>query len=94
MRSWPSVNCRRTTGLWGDMMTLCDKSAAESLQRAASGKANMGGLKPLSVSRAALRRAVEEADWLGQEERAEAYRLELSFVERKIAMGGVWEPEW
>jgi hypothetical protein len=54
----------------------------------------MGGLKPLSVSRAALRRAVEEADWLGQEERAEAYRLELSFVERKIAMGGVWEPEW
>ena len=94
MRSWPNVNCRRITGSWGDMMTLCDKSAAESLQRAASGKANMGGLKPLSVSRAALRRAVEEADWLGQEERAEAYRLELSFVERKIEMGGTYEPEW
>lgn len=87
------------------MMTLCAKTEqdsaqarriedAESLQRASSGKANMGGLKPLSVSRAALRRAVEEADWLGQEERAEAYRLELSFVERKIEMGGVWEPEW
>ncbi len=94
MRSWPNVNCRRITGLWGDMMTLCDKSAAESLQRAASGKANMGGLKPLSVSRAALRRAVEEAIWLGDDERAEAYELELSIVESKIIKGGVWEPEW
>lgn len=67
---------------------------AESLQRAASGKANLGGLKPLSVSRAALRRAVEEADWLGQEERAEAYAVELASVERKIAKGEMWEPEW
>ncbi len=75
-------------------MALSPQTEQESLQRAASGKANMGGLKPLSVSRAALRRAVEEADWLGHEERAEAYRLELSCVERKIAMGGVWEPEW
>ncbi len=74
-------------------MTYAD-SLVESRQRALTGQPNLTYLKPLRASRAALRRAVEEADWLGQEERAEAYRLELSFVERKIAMGGVWEPEW
>lgn len=59
-----------------------------------AGKANMAGLKPLSRSRAALRQAVEEADWLGQEERSEAYRLELFFIEDKIAKGQVWEPDF
>lgn len=67
---------------------------SDSRTRYLSGKPNMDGLKPLSRSRAALRQAVEEADWLGQDERAESLRLDLFFVEEKIAKGQVWEPEW
>lgn len=67
---------------------------AESLQRAANGKPNIDGLKPLSVSRATLRRAVEEATWLGDDERAEAYETDLLLVEDKIAKGYLYEPNF
>lgn len=70
------------------------ETVSESRTRALSGEPNMGSLKPLRRSRAALRQAVEEADWLGQEERADSLRLALFFVEEKIAKGQVWEPEF
>jgi len=66
----------------------------DSISRAETGKPNMNGLHPLTRTRAQLRQAVEEAEWLGQEERADAYKLDLFFVEGKIAAGQVWEPEW
>lgn len=75
------------------MMTHTE-TLADSRTRALSGKTNMGGLKPLSRSRAALRQAVEEADWLGNDERAESLRLDLYFVEDKIAKGQVWEVDF
>lgn len=71
-----------------------EQAIKEGRQRALTGQPNMTGLKPLTRCRAALRRAVEEADWLGEEERSEAYRIELAVVESKIAKGLVWEPEW
>ncbi len=75
-------------------MTYVTETLEESRTRSLEGKPNMGGLKPLTRCRVALRRAVEEATWLGDDERAEAYELELSIVERKIEMGGTYEPEW
>lgn len=78
----------------GSTKTIDAHRLKESRTRALSGKPNRDGLKPLSRSRAALRQAVEEADWLGNDERAESLRLALFFVEEKIAKGQVWEPEW
>jgi hypothetical protein len=75
-------------------MAYVAETLGESRTRSLDGKPNMGGLKPLTNCRVALRRAVEEATWLGDDERAEAYELELSIVARKIAKGDVWEVEW
>lgn len=70
------------------------ETLAQARTRSLAGKPNMTGLKPLSRSRAALRQAVEDADWLGQDERAEAMRLELFFIEDKIAKGQIWEVDF
>lgn len=69
-------------------------SLAESRQRALTGQPNLHGLKPLTRSRAALRRAIEEADWLDDRNRAEALEVELGFVEQAIARGETYSVEW
>lgn len=74
-------------------MTQAD-SAAESRQRALTGQPNLHGLKPLTRSRAALRRAIEEADWLSDHNRASALETELLFVEQAIARGETYSVEW
>lgn len=66
----------------------------ESRQRALTGQPNLHGLKPLTRSRAALRRAIEEADWLDDRNRAEALEVELGFVEQAIARGETYSVEW
>lgn len=65
-----------------------------SQKRALTGQPNLHGLKPLTRSKAALRRAIEEADWLGDQNRAEALETELSFVEQAIARGETYSVEW
>jgi hypothetical protein len=75
-------------------MTYIAETLEESRTRSLDGKPNMGGLKPLTRCRVALRRAVEEATWLGDDERAEAYQSELDTIESKIAKGETYEPEW
>ena len=52
------------------------------------------GLTPLSFIRGNLRRAVEEAEWLGEEERLASLELDLELVEDKIAKGQLYEPNW
>jgi hypothetical protein len=51
-------------------------------------------LTSLSFVRGNLRRAVEEAEWLGEEERLANLELELEMVEDKIAKGQLYEPNW
>jgi hypothetical protein len=41
-----------------------------------------------------LRRAVEEAEWLGDDERLASLEVELEMVEGKIAKGQLYEPNW
>ena len=62
------------------------KSASEQLFK--------GELTSLSFIRGNLRRAVEEAEWLGEEERLANLELELQMVEDKIAKGQLYEPNW
>ena len=71
-----------------------EETLSDSRQRAVTGKANLTYLKPLRASRAALRRAVEEADWLGDEERSWNARQELVQVEAAIGRGETYQPEW
>jgi hypothetical protein len=51
-------------------------------------------LTSLSFVRGNLRRAVEEAEWLGDDERLASLELELEMVEGKIAKGQLYEPNW
>jgi hypothetical protein len=51
-------------------------------------------LTSLSFVRGNLRRAVEEAEWLGEDERLASLELELEMVEDKIAKGQLYEPNW
>lgn len=51
-------------------------------------------LTPLSSRRADLRKAVEEAEWLGDYERLEAAEDELWLVEDKISKGYLYEPNF
>jgi hypothetical protein len=51
-------------------------------------------LTSLSFVRGNLRRAVEEAEWLGDDERLASLEIELEMVEGKIAKGQLYEPNW
>jgi hypothetical protein len=51
-------------------------------------------LTSLSFVRGNLRRAVEEAEWLGDDERLASLEIELEMVEDKIAKGQLYEPNW
>jgi hypothetical protein len=51
-------------------------------------------LTSLSFVRGNLRRAVEEAEWLGDDERLASLELEIEMVEGKIAKGQLYEPNW
>lgn len=62
------------------------KSASETMYKAE--------LTSLSFVRGNLRRAVEEAEWLGDDERLANLELELEMVEDKIAKGQLYEPNW
>jgi hypothetical protein len=62
------------------------KSASEDLYKA--------NLTSLSFVRGNLRRAVEEAEWLGEDERLASLELEIEMVEGKIAKGQLYEPNW
>jgi hypothetical protein len=62
------------------------KSASEDLYKA--------NLTSLSCVRGNLRRAVEEAEWLGDDERLASLEVELEMVEGKIAKGQLYEPNW
>lgn len=75
-----------------DKMPKFDVAASQ--KRALTGQPNLDGLKPLTRSKAALRRAIEEADWLGDKHRTEALEVELSFVEAAIARGETYSVEW
>ena len=62
--------------------------------KSASGDLNKANLTSLSFVRGNLRRAVEEAEWLGDDERLASLELELEMVEDKIAKGQLYEPNW
>lgn len=62
------------------------KSASETMYKAE--------LTSLSFVRGNLRRAVEEAEWLGDDERLASLELELEMVEDKISKGQLYEPNW
>jgi len=51
-------------------------------------------LTSLSFVRGNLRRAVEEAEWLGDEERLANLEMELEMVEDMISKGQLYEPNW
>lgn len=51
-------------------------------------------LTPLSSRRADLRKAVEDAEWLGDTERLYIAEEELARVEDQISKGHVYEPNW
>jgi hypothetical protein len=65
---------------------MTNKSASEVMYKAE--------LTSLSFVRGNLRRAVEEAEWLGDDERLASLELELEMVEDKIAKGQLYEPNW
>lgn len=73
---------------------MSTEKLSESRRRALTGEPSRDGLKPLTYSRGALRRAVEEAEWLGDEERAEQYKNDLAVVEAKIIRGEMWDVSW
>jgi hypothetical protein len=62
------------------------KSASETMYKAE--------LTSLSFVRGNLRRAVEEAEWLGEDERLASLEVELEMVEGRIAKGQLYEPNW
>jgi hypothetical protein len=64
---------------------------AKVKQKALSGAK---GLTPLPTLRADLRRAVEDAEWLGEASRMEEAHSHLSYVEEQIAKGYLYEPDW
>lgn len=75
------------------MMTQAE-SLTESRTRSLKGEPNLRGLKPLTRSKAALRLAIEDADWLNDQNRSEALETELFFVEQAIARGETYSVEW
>ena len=62
------------------------KSASETMYKAE--------LTSLSFVRGNLRRAVEEAEWLGDDERLASLELELEMVVDKVAQGRLYERSW
>lgn len=75
-------------------MTHAVTTLLESRTRSLKGEPNLHGLKPLTRSKAALRLAIEDADWLNDQNRSEALATELFFVEQAIARGETYSVEW
>jgi hypothetical protein len=65
-----------------------------SIERARTGVANLSRVTLASSHRGHLRAAVEEADWLGDVDRAEQLQDELTHLEDQIAKGYLYEPEF
>jgi hypothetical protein len=65
-----------------------------SIERARTSVANLSRVSLASSHRGHLRAAVEEADWLGDVDRAEQLQDELTHLEDQIAKGYLYEPEF
>jgi hypothetical protein len=65
-----------------------------SIERARTGVANLSRVTLASSHRGHLRAAIEEADWLGDVDRAEQLQDELTHLEDQIAKGYLYEPEF
>jgi hypothetical protein len=65
-----------------------------SIERARTGVANLNRVTLASSRRGHLRAAIEEADWLGDVDKADQLQLELTFLEEHIAKGYLYEPDF
>jgi len=65
-----------------------------SIERARTGVANLNRVTLASSRRGHLRAAIEEAEWLEEEAKADQLQLELRYLEEHIAKGYLYEPDF
>jgi hypothetical protein len=65
-----------------------------SIERARTGVANLNRVTLASSRRGHLRAAIEEAEWLEEEAKADQLQFELRYLEEHIAKGYLYEPDF
>lgn len=71
-----------------------EEMVQRGMERVRTGKANMDGLVSVVKKKANLRRAIEEAEWLGEAEQADNYYHQIQHLDDSISKGYLYEPEW